>query len=357
VSSSEPTDIPFRLAARIEWAAAASDEREAGMREGLSLLREAGLLRRSMAQSPEQSARILTRVAEANLSLARLFEGHINVLRLFELYGSDSQLERAEELADQGRLFGVWGADASTPVAISADGRLSGSKRYASGLGLVDHALVTAQSAEGQRLLFLDVTDTARHCHETWEMSGMQATASGDFNFDGMTAEARTLVGEPGSYMSEPGFVSGTWRIAAVQLGGTLGLLRKATTALHDRGHLEAEAHLARLAPILIRALAAGSYIVRAAETAEGPAARAEPERAAVLSAASRLLTEEIGQAAIAAVEQSVGLRMFERQSTVGRAARDLATYMRQVARDAFLMRVARYGLLSEQRLSDLCYD
>ena len=203
--------------------------------------------------------------------------------------------------------------------------------------------------------MWIEARDTARHRPGTWEMSGMQATRSGDFDCTGLGASADQIIGSPDCYTTEPWFIGGVWRIAAVQLGGTLGLLNRARDDLRRRGHLEAELQIARLAPVAIRAVAAAAHVKRAGAFADGPAGQRAPERAAVLSAAARLLTEEIGQSAIASVEQSVGLSLFRTDDETGCCLRDLAAYMRQAARDALLQRAGRFMLLGEARLSDLC--
>jgi len=185
----------------------------------------------------------------------------------------------------------------------------------------------------------------------------MRATASGDFDAGGMPTSALSWIGAPGRYLEEPGFIGGVWRIAAVQLGGTLGLLRAAADHLGAIGRLSAEPQVARLAPVLTRALAAGAFVRCAATVAEGPEGMAEPERAASLSAQARLLTEEVGQDAIAAVERSVGLPHFDEDAPTGRIARDLATYMRQAARDALLQRAGAWALRQPGPYSALLAD
>ncbi|EAR50271.1 Acyl-CoA dehydrogenase [Oceanicola granulosus HTCC2516] len=290
-------------------------------------------------ETPTALAARLIRVAEDDLSLARLVEGHANALALIAVHGTPEQITSARAEAARGRLFGVWGADGAEPVAL-LDGRLSGGKRFASGLGIVARALVTAGSGAAQRLVLVDATDPGRQRPETWDMAGMQDTLSGDFDCAGLPAPEAALIGPPGAYGQEPHFVGGVWRIAAVQLGGALGLLGQVRDMLAARGQLEAEAHMARLAPVLFRALAAGEMVRETAEAVAAPGV--EPEAAVARAIAARLLTEEIGQAAIAAAEQSVGLAMFAADSPVGQTARDLACYMRQAARDAFLQRAAR---------------
>ncbi len=275
----------------------------------------------------------LVSIAEANLPVARLIEGHVNARDLLD--------RLAPALAKVGAIYGVWGADGSDPLRCDVD-RLTGGKRYASGLGVVTAAIVTVAVEDGTRLALVDVTDPHRHRPETWRMLGMRATVSGDIDLTGLPFD---WIGGPGDYFVEPTFLGGVWRIAAVQLGGTLGLLAAARDVLNARGHLEAEAQVARLAPLLARAMAAFGLVERAAGVASGPGGAADPDRAVALSIQARLLTEDLAQDAIAAVERSVGLAHFAEGSDTGRIARDLATYCRQAARDAFAQKAGRIVL------------
>ena len=281
---------------------------------------------------PVSLAARLVSIAEADLSVARIVEGHVNAVRLIGLLGGTP---------DAGAVHGVWGADALPPVAAEGN-RLTGAKRYASGLGIVERALLTVGSGEDCRLALVDVRDPARHRPEAWDMVGMQPTLSGEIDLDGLVP---VWIGGPGDYFREPHFLGGVWRIAALQLGGTLGLLGAARDVLADRGHLDADAQVARLAPLVGRAMAAFGLVERAASVAEGDKGLSDPERAVMLSIQSRLLTEDLAQDAIAAVERSVGLSHFTADAETGRRARDLATYCRQAARDAFEQRAGRIAL------------
>ena len=290
---------------------------------------------------PSDLAQALVAVAEANLPVARIAEGHVNARLLLSLH--------APELLAPDAIYGVWGADGE--VSTRCDGAtLTGGKRYASGLGVVTEALVTVGAGEDVRLALVDVRDAARHRPATWDMLGMRATVSGDVDLGGLSPR---WVGGPNVYFEEPTFLGGVWRIAALQLGGTLGLLGAARDVLSDRGHLEAEAQVARLAPLLARAMAAFGLVERAARVASGPQGRADPDRAVALSIQARLLTEDLAQDAIAAVERSVGLGHFAAGSETGRIARDLATYCRQAARDAFEQKAGRIVLARPGPLSE----
>lgn len=288
---------------------------------------------------PRKLAECLVAIAEVNLSVARLAEGHVNALALMAQFG----IEPADG------LYGVWGADGSRPCRRDGD-QIVGDKRFASGLGVVRFAVVTVSDHGRTCLAAVDVTDTDRHTPAAWDMLGMRATVSGEVRLDGLKAQ---WIGGPDAYFREPSFLGGVWRIAALQLGATLGLLGHARNSLSKVGHLEADAQVARLAPLLGRAMAAFGLVERAAVTAEGSTGRADPDRAVALSLQARLLTEDLAQDAIAAIERSVGLRHFERGSTTGRIARDLATYCRQASRDAFEQRAARIVLSRPGRLSD----
>ena len=329
--------------ARVAAAARQEDLGKAHISHSFAELQRAGFLADKIIPTDALLRRLVT-VAEANLPLGRLFEGHVNALALVERFGDDRAKREAASACARGLLFGVWGAEGATPLRLE-HGALVGGKRFASGLGTVGLAVVTLGQGDRVRLALLDVTDPSRHSHNTWTKIGMRATASGDFEATGLPAASLTWIGRPGQYLEEPGFIGGVWRIAALQLGGTLGLLRAAANDLSRLDRLGSEQQVARLSPVLTRALAAGGFVERAAHVAEGPEGQSDPEGAACLSAQARLLTEDIGQDAIAAVERSVGLQHFDEASDTGRMARDLATYMRQAGRDALLQRAGRWAL------------
>ena len=309
-----------------------------GPKDGLT----AALVRRSAAGledcGPRELARRLRDAAAIDLSLGRLLEGHANALRLIMIHGDDADRTALRSDLKAGTIYGVWGADSTPPVSANR-WRLSGAKRFASGLGTVDKAIVTSGRGAEQQLYLVDASDPARHDPDSWDMSGMQASRSGRFDCSDLAARP---IGAPGCYTTEPHFVGGTWRIAAVAVGGIIGLLERTAAQLQARDQLQADAHLLRLSPISLRVTAAWAAVLRAGTFAQGATGAATPEKAAVLSVSTRLLTEELGQDCIAAVEQSVGLSMFAADDDIGCHARDLACYLRQAARDAFLIQVGR---------------
>ncbi|MEP3530130.1 MAG: acyl-CoA dehydrogenase [Sulfitobacter sp.] len=343
--SSQP-DV-LSQAARSALRKAAPDE-EAGtapISASIEILRDAGLMLEDGAASPLRTAHALMQIGAANLSVGRLWEGHVNALRLIRLYGSPAQAEHAKQVIKDGGLLGVWGADGGTPA--KAEGSvLQGEKIFASGLGTVTHALISLNSGPEVQLALIDVTDPRRGDATQWDMLGMQATASGTYNFSGLPLGEEARIGAPGDYLKEPHFIGGVWRIAALQAGAAAGLIDAAASALRDMDRLEAEAQLARLMQVLMRVWAGMALVERAGQASVGDH---EEETIVSTSIAARLYTEEVALDTIKAVEQSLGLRHFTASSETGRMARDLSVYLRQAARDAFLQRAAGHALSSEK--------
>ncbi|MFZ3583634.1 acyl-CoA dehydrogenase, partial [Loktanella sp. DJP18] len=318
----------------------------------MTILRDAGWLDDDGAANPARTAARLKRVGAANLPVGRLWEGHMNALYLARVHGDPQAARHVQRLSRDGAILGVWGADGSDPVVPGPDGALAGHKVFASGLGTVTHAVVTVSSGPDVRLGLIDVSDASRADPATWRMSGMRSTVSGRFDCGGIAMQDVLWLGDPGAYVTEPHFVGGVWRIAALQVGAALGLLEAAASGLRARDRLAAPAQMARLSGTGIAALAASALVVRAAEAA-APGTTDAAQRSPILSAAARLATEEVALDAIRAVEQSVGLAHFAEDSVTGRKARDLAVYLRQAARDAFQTRVGEAMFNAEGKLWD----
>ena len=102
-------------------------------------LRQGGLLDARLSTGELFDA--LVALGRANLSAGRIFEGHVNAIKLLDLYGSGER---------PSGLLGIWGADGPDPVRIE-NGILRGQKLFASGADVLDHVIVTAM-AEDQLL-------------------------------------------------------------------------------------------------------------------------------------------------------------------------------------------------------------
>lgn len=311
--------------------------------EDLCLLRDEGLLQAFVGRSePLALMQALRLLGRANLSLGRIFEGHVNGLKLVEWYGTDRQRERLRNDLRHGRVFGVWNTEPPPGVKIADTGHgrtLDGRKCFATGAGHIDRAVITATDVEGRRrMVVVDVSDAVRADNSGWRVRGMKATLSGLYDFSGITVGDDDLLGKPGDYESEPRFSAGAWRFTAVQLGGIeriLGLLRAHMIA----GPVGRDpVHRARFGEALAATRSAYMWVREAALRAEAPTAGAA-EVAFVLM--TRGVVERAGLAVMEAAARTVGTRAFLTESPIDLVCRDLSLYLRQPVPDQALDRAA----------------
>lgn len=316
----------------------------------VAALRESGLLSacRDLAHWPDDPLELLEALAAvggASLSAGRLFEGHVNAVKLVHLHAGPEAARLMDAVAG-GALFGIWGADGPHPAQLR-DGRLHGAKLFASGADVLDHAIVSVRSGDEPQLLLFSRADLAgRLFPEEWQPSGMTATASGRCDLEGLEAARAVPLGGPGDYLIEPHFHGGVWRYAAVQLGAMRALTRIAARQLQDRGHAQAPLQSLRLRRMLTACETSRLWLERAAraiETQSAPAAAADD---AILA---RLVVADEAKALLAAMDDALGAASFLRHHPAERKRRDLAFYLRQANPDALSQGVMGRILAAER--------
>ena len=303
------------------------------------------------AQATLWTVTVLRRLGRANLSVARLFEGHLNALKLVDLHAAPATRRRLMTRAQAGAVLGIWGADGRTPVRLQPRGagsyRLSGAKAFASGLGLVDVALITAHWASEQapvQLVAIDASDPDRQHPEQWTAAAMRATRSGGFVLDGLAAGDGDLVGAPGDYLLEPHFEGGIWRYCAAHIGGAEALVEALRQSLITTGRASDVHQLERLARAAARCEAGRRLVETAAVMVEASRSGtpAEIDAAVAHALVTRELVEEACVEVLTLVERSLGVRAHVEGSSIERQRRDLGLYLRQAAPDAKLQRAGR---------------
>ena len=168
---------------------------------------------------------VLRIIGRADLSVGRLYEGHVNALALFDWFGSPAQNADLGQNLAQGAFYGVWATEPQPGVQLRQSA-LDGRKSFATGAGSLTYAVITAQPEEGERrLVVVRADDPARTDLSQWRVRGMRATGSGLYDLTGMAVDPSHLLGQPGDYDREPRFTTGAWRFTAVQLGGIEALL------------------------------------------------------------------------------------------------------------------------------------
>jgi alkylation response protein AidB-like acyl-CoA dehydrogenase len=289
-------------------------------------------------------AQALRLIGRASLPLGRLYEGHVNALRLVQRHGTATQARAAARDATAGSLFAVWNTDApgEAPLALRPDGILAGRKVLCSGAGFATRALVTARPAAtpeaSPRMLLVPLEAGERADLSGWTAQGMRASATGAIDFTGLALDPGMEIGAPGDYLRQPDFSAGAWRFAAVQCGGleaVLGALREHLRRTNRGGDPH---QAARLGQAAIAAETARLWVDAAALRAE-----AEPVAidAATYANLARLAVERAALDVLEVAQRSVGLAAFLRPHPLERVCRDLATYLRQPAPDRALAAAA----------------
>jgi len=273
-------------------------------------------------------------IGGADLSVGRIYEGHVNATQLVAAYGDGAQREALGRDIAAGRLFGIWNTERAPGVTIAPDGdggyRLAGAKSFATGAGHIDRALITARAAGGRQLVLVDVADGQERADpDGWRVRGMRGTCSGLFDFTGMIVGPGALIGGPGDYEREPRFSAGAWRFLAVQFGAVAALVRHLRDHLVATGKAEEPVQRARFAACLTAARGAGIWVERAARLAE-----AADERAVSFVLMARGVVEEAALAVMDAAARGVGTEAFFAESRIDRITRDLGLYLRQALPD-----------------------
>ena len=335
---------------------AAASERDAEYGAGLGLevawLHEAGMLVGAMTKAlsgrcgwsddPLAVAGVLRGVGRSSLPLGRLYEGHLNAAQLVGLYAQPSLQARCAATVGRGGLLGVWGADGAAPVQAGRTPqgfRLQGAKIFCSGLGVVTVAIVSATLDGETRLFAVDVGDDDRADAADWAVSGMRATCSGGYDFEGIDLPADALMGAAGAYFVEPYFLGGMYRICAVQAGGLEALLNALVSSLRHRPRASEFLSQLRVGGVASRvstAIAVTERVARALRDGLDPSAIA---REAVLG---REAVERCVVEALEIVERAVGTEAHREATAISLIRRDLSFYIRQAALDERLAGVGR---------------
>ncbi len=347
--------------------AAALDHDGALPIEDVAALHAAGLLRAplpiasgglGLGTEPTGAGALATTLrllGRASQPLGRLYEGHVNALRLILRHATPAQSAAAARDALAGHLFAVWNTDAPDGTALRLDlggNRLTGRKILCSGAGFAARALVTARAepADPPQLLLVPLPPRQRADLAAWTPQGMIASASGAVDFSGLALPAEARIGRPGAYEEQPDFSAGAWRFAAVQTGGIEALAEALRDHLRRTGRHADPHQAARLGQVAIAAETARLWVEATAHRAEA----AEPRDAEAYVNLARLAVERAALDVLELAQRSIGLAAFLRPNPAERIARDLATYLRQPGPDRALTAAAAHVAGAAPAFGDL---
>jgi len=285
-----------------------------------------------------QALRLL---GQGNLSVGRLYEAHVNALRLVMRFGTRDQTHESGRDALDGHLFGLWVTDApDAPLRLQVDGVLSGRKAPCSGAGYAARALVTAQlPSGGVSMLTIRAPGHERIDRTGWNTQGMRSACNGLAVLDGIRPTAK--IGAAGDYLRQPDFSAGAWRTSAVTLGGMEALIAEMRRQLVRRERDGDPYQRERVGKALIAQETARFWVERAALFGEAHDGDANDITNTVNLA--RIAVEAACLDALRIAQRALGLLAFRQGELSELLMRDLATYLRQPAPDETLTEAAAH--------------
>ncbi|WP_448658415.1 acyl-CoA dehydrogenase family protein [Sphingomonas sp. CJ99] len=312
--------------------------------DSVAMLHDAGLL---FAFAPPESGgiawldeagrhramfEVLRRIGRADLSIGRLYEGHVNALLLYDWFGDAAQRAWLGSQLAAGSIFGVWASEPSPGVRLIGDPQpsvLSGAKHFASGAGGNAYAIVTAECVGmHRRLVTVRADDQARTDNSRWRVRGMRATMSGSYTLDGIEPDAVAMLGQPGDYDLEPRFTAGAWRFCAVQLGGVEALVQAIRSDL-SAAAIDSPVARARFADAVVAARTACLWVGQAMERASR-----DDDDAIPFVLMTRGVVERAALDLIEIASRLLGTRSAMEGNRADKIIRDLSLYLRQAGPD-----------------------
>lgn len=304
---------------------------------------------------------LLKKTGSANLSVGRIYEGHINALQLISLYGNDLQKKQwCWEVAEEQKLFSVWNTQAEDGVYIhdlgDGDYRMEGCKTFCSGSGWINRPLVTGEmispDKKGWQMCIIPTEKVKPIVADSnfWKPLGMRASASFKMDFTGIEIQEKDLLGAPDAYYLEPNFSGGSIRFAAVHLGGATAIFSEAQRFLKLMNRTNDPFQKVRIAEITYLIESGNTMLQQAGEKLDvWTKENASPEKIIAYAGMVRTFIEEICTRTMRLAEQCVGARGLMRPNAFERIHRDLTFYLKQPAPDATLMQIGAYVLNQDQ--------
>ena len=352
------TDVLIKIANK----ASDSDLSDVAPKEEFELLASAGLLKIVLpgekldfnGPHTAELLQLLKSVGKANLSIGRIYEGHINALYLIHLFGSDKQkVNWYDAVRTQNALFGVWNTQTANGVTIVSTSNgfvVNGKKTFCSGAEIVTHPLITGNidsiDRKGWQMMVLEMDKIGyeKIDKSSWKTLGMRASGSFIVDFSGYSISEGSLLAMPGNYLKQPYFNGGAIRFAAVQLGGVEAIADETLSYLKLLNRTEDSLQNTRISNIMTAVTSGNLWINQAGENFENWVDKPDrSEELIVFANMTRTAIEEIGVLVMQESNKCVGARGLMYPFPFERFYRDLSFYLRQPAPDATKLDIAKH--------------
>ncbi len=306
---------------------------------------------------------LLQKMGAANLSVGRIYEGHVNALHLLHLYGTAQQKENIFALViSQKKILGVWNSEHGNGVKICDDGGkfyLQGSKTFCSGGSWLHFPVVTGMintdERHGWQMCIVDMENAteAKEDKTFWTPHGMKASASFKIDFTNVEIGTSDLLGAPDDYYRQPWFSGGALRFAAVQLGAATAIVHGTHQFLKENNRTGTDHQKARIAEMMMQLISGENWINSGAEKMKLFYSNAlSAEQIINYAALARTAIEAVCSRIIYLSAVCVGTMGLMQPGMLERMHRDLNFYLKQPAPDAVITGAGQY-LFSLKNIAD----
>jgi hypothetical protein len=287
--------------------------------ETLHTLTELDMPLPGAGQTPLRLARFMD-LGRQNLGLARLAEAHWDAVAILAEAGRKPRKDAA---------YGVWASEipgqcvALTPV--NGFFTMSGTKRFCSGAGIVDCALVTVAKPE-PLLVEIDlrtVGDWIQFDESDWKTAAFIETHTATATFSSVPVCSTQIIGGRDWYINRLGFWLGACGPAACWAGGAEALVDYAMSQSRHDPHT-----LAHLGALYANRWALRSCLESAGREIDEKANT--PEQSRILALSVRHLIEQFSSDVLRRLTRAYGPHPLVFDETVSRTYRELDLYLRQ---------------------------
>ena len=265
----------------------------------------------------------LARWASIDLSVGRLSEGHVDAFAIL----AEADMKPFDATAS----YGVWAARSrqggTSAERVPGGWQLTGRKEFCSGSGIIDRALVAADTDDGSRLFDIAIAENVVMVdHDSWPAVGMADSVSETLDFGGPIIREAQVVGPADFYIQRPGFWFGSSGVAACWYGGAVGLVNDLvkSLALEPNEHVLADLGVATSALEAMRAV-----LKETADIIDSDPTDAE-DQARYRAQVTRQVAHDASMEVLARMGTAGGARPFCHDLDQARRSADLFVYLTQ---------------------------
>jgi alkylation response protein AidB-like acyl-CoA dehydrogenase len=308
---------------------------------------------------------LLKGIGAANLSVGRIYEGHINALYLIHAYGTEKQKAQwFDDVKKEHKIFGVWNTQFEDGLEIhelqNGKYKLKGCKSFCSGAHWITRPLISgklfSKEKTGWQMCIIPVEKVypIKEDSSFWNPMGMKQSCSYKMDFTDIIIDEEDLLGQPDDYFKEPFFNGGAVRFAAVQLGGAETVVKETHRFLKENNRTNTDFQKARMTEMNMLLESGNNWLKSAGEKMDKWISESNSEnKNMAYSAMVRTAIEKICSKILYLSSVSTGARGLMENCPLEKIHRDLNFFLKQPGPDAVLVDTGNF-LFNQETLDDV---